>query len=122
MHATRAAIGEGVLSGGGTALLRAGRLLQCEDEGMKIVQRACEAPIRTLAANSGKSPEYILERILGNDSPTFGWNARTDEFVDLVEAGVLDPLRVVRVALESAASVAALALITDTLVANDRGK
>ena len=123
MHATRAAIGEGVLPGGGIALARAAVSLPTSEEefaqGAAIVQKACFAPIRTLAENSGKSAEYVIERVL-NGEGAFGWNARTDEFTDLVQVGVLDPLRVVRVALESAASVASLMLITNCLVANDR--
>jgi chaperonin GroEL len=89
---------------------------------MKIVQKACSAPIRTLAENSGKSAEYILQEVLDAENSCYGWNARIDKFDDLIDSGILDPLRVVRVALESAASVAALMLITATLVANDRGK
>ena len=123
MHATRCAIAEGVLPGGGLALLRAADGLADLgpdlEAGAAIVRRACVAPITTLAQNSGKSADYIVERVRREG---VGWNARTDTFGDMVEMGILDPLRVVRVALESAASVAGLALITDTLVANDRGK
>jgi chaperonin GroEL len=121
MHATRAAISEGVLPGGGIALIRAILGLSVFEEefadGASIVRKACFAPLRTLAQNSGKSPEYILEKVVAEN---VGWNARTDEFGDMIEMGVLDPLRVVRVAIESAASVAALLLVTQTLVANGR--
>jgi len=123
MHATRAAIGEGVLPGGGIALLRAADGLADLgpdlEAGAAIVRRACVAPITTLAQNSGKSADYIVERVRRDG---VGWNARTDEFGDMIEMGVIDPLRVVRVALESAASVAALMLITATLVSNGREK
>jgi len=123
MHATRCALAEGVLPGGGIALLRAaetvGELGPDLEVGAAIIRRACLAPVATLAQNSGKSADYIIERI---QRENVGWNARTDEFGDMIEMGVLDPLRVVRVALESAASVAALMLITHTLVANERSK
>jgi chaperonin GroEL len=122
LHATRCAEKEGVVPGGGVALAR------CEtnfvwdgDEhiGAKILNTALLAPLRTLAENAGEPPELIIrgvEKTLGS----WGWNARTNEFGDMIEMGILDPLRVVRVALESAASVAALMLITSTLVSNER--
>jgi chaperonin GroEL len=135
MHATRCAIAEGVLIGGGMALLRSVAWLDDESgslaklrkeygEGVEIVLKACHAPIRTLAANSGKSPEYVIERVKSpvENWRTYGWNAKTDTYGDMFEMGILDPLRVVRVALESAASVASLMLITHTLVANERPK
>ena len=125
MHATRGAISEGIVPGGGVALFRASRVLECSDEesaGVKIVQKACEAPIRTLAENSGKSADYVLAQILDGDHANYGWNARTDFFCDMIGAGILDPVRVTRVALESAASVAATMLITNCLVANERPK
>jgi len=123
MHATRCATAEGVLPGGGIALLRAAdSLVGLEPDletGAAIVRRACVAPIATLAQNSGKSADYIIERVRREN---VGWNARTDAFGDMIEMGVLDPLRVVRVALESAASVAGIMLITATLVSNGREK
>ena len=127
MHATRCAIREGVVVGGGIALLHALDAFKLElsgDElaGAQIVQRACAEPLRTLAENAGESSEYVLRRVLDADSSHFGWNARTGAYENLVTAGVLDPLRVVRVAIESAASVAGLALITHCLVANGRTK
>ncbi len=131
MHATRGAEKLGVVPGGGIALLWAASSIDedtySEDEltGAKIVMKACEAPLRTLAENGGEAPQYILRRVqLVNpipDKPTrFGWNARTDQCGDMVEMGILDPLKVVVSALESAASVAATMLITATLVANER--
>lgn len=126
MHATRGAIKEGVLPGGGVALARAGAALaQRYDEyqtGTEIVRKACFAPIRTLAENAGEPGELILRKVLESENGNYGWNARTNQFGDLVEMGVLDPLRVVRVALEAGASVSALMLITATLVANERVK
>lgn len=147
MHATRCAQKEGVLPGGGIALLRCGNDFIAntadgdEDTGAKIVWKACKAPLQTLAENGGESADYIIRQVLDNrykavsipnargtscyqreDNSNYGWNARTREFGDMIEFGVLDPLRVVRVALESAASVAALMLITHTLVGNERPK
>jgi chaperonin GroEL len=128
MHATRCAMKEGVLPGGGIALLRAAQSLdpsKVDGEGVEIIRRACEAPLRTLAQNCGESADYVIKSVTSTDRgvpSTYGWNARTGEFGDMFEMGILDPLRVVRVALESAASVAALMLITSTLVANDRPK
>lgn len=128
MHAARCAKAEGVLPGGGTALLRVGHQVPSiadhdENIGAQIVSKACLAPLFTLAENGGKSPQFVYERIwtiTGNDN--FGWNARTNEYGDMIEMGILDPLRVVRVALETAASVAGLMLITHCLVSNEREK
>ena len=120
MHAARCAKAEGVLPGGGIALFNASK--QSADEGEEILYRACYAPLITLAQNAGKSPEYIMEKILNANNPNFGWNARTEEYGDMLEMGILDPLRVVRVALETAASVASLLLITHCLVSNGREK
>lgn len=124
MHATRCAKSEGVLPGGGIALLRCAEHYTFPGEGdeklgAEIVRRACYAQIRTLAENSGKSADYVVEKV-AKQSLSFGWNARKDHYEDLLLAGVLDPLKVVKVALESAASVAGLALITSTLVASER--
>ena len=126
LHATRCAEREGVVIGGGMALYRAAfqsspiyNLSNDEAIGANIIKKVCEAPLRTLAHNSGKSAEYVIEKVWKDrEFKNGGWNARTDEFCDLMEAGIIDPLRVVRVALESAASVAALMLITATLVSN----
>lgn len=126
MHATRCAVKEGVLPGGGVALAHACpdifNTVTDEDElaGISIIRKACLAPLRTLAENGGESPEYILKQVLRGPDSTYGWNARSDEYGDMFEMGVIDPLRVVRVALESAASVAGLMLITNCLVSNER--
>jgi chaperonin GroEL len=118
-----------VVPGGGIALLRCQNFatFQMSEEeriGAAIVVKACHAPLRTLAENAGRSPEYIFQVVatctLNGKKPSYGWNARDDEYGDMIEMGILDPLRVVRVALESASSVAALALITNCLVANER--
>jgi chaperonin GroEL len=127
MHATRGAISEGVLPGGGVALLRCSKIATpdwSDDEraGALIVSKACHAPLRTLAENCGESAEFILKQVTSATEPNYGWNARTGNFGDMVEMGVIDPLRVVRVALESASSVAATMLITHCLVANGREK
>ncbi len=121
MHAARCAKAEGVVPGGGLALMYAASALEGHDyDGAAIVRQACLAPIETLAHNAGKSAEYIIERIKERDEFACGWNARSDSFGNLIDEGVLDPLRVVRVALETAASVSALLLITHVLVSNPR--
>ena len=129
LHATRCAEKEGVLPGGGVALLRCSKVptpdwSDDERSGALIVSKACHAQLRTLAENCGESSEFVLRNVSsGNDDGdwvNYGWNARTGEYGDMIEMGILDPLRVVRVALESAASVAALMLITHTLVSNER--
>lgn len=127
MHATRGAVSEGILPGGGTALLHALDVskLNLEDDeaiGARIVARACQAPLKTLAENGGESPEYVLKQVLLGDTNHFGWNAKTNQYTDLVQAGIIDPLRVVRVAIESAASISGTMLITHCLVANPREK
>lgn len=136
LHATRCAEKEGVLPGGGVALLRCWqevpfwsrlwkklmRVVSDETRGEEILRSACLAPLRTLAQNAGESERKIFRPVLRNGNPSFGWNARTGEYGDMIEMGVIDPLKVVRTALESAASVAAIMLITSTLVSNGRDK
>lgn len=123
LSATRAAVEEGVLPGGGTALLRC---LKSIDKmivkgdiktGTEIVYKALEKPIRVIAANSGVDGSIVLSKVL-EGSENFGYNARTDKYEDLVKAGVVDPTKVVRSALQNAASVAGLILTTETLVAD----
>jgi chaperonin GroEL len=123
MHATRAAVEEGILPGGGTALLRAQKALEKvktshEDEaiGVDIVRRALEAPIRQIAANSGMDGAVVVERVRESKDPNFGFDAETLEYKDLVKAGIVDPTKVVRTALQKAASVAALLLTTDAAI------
>ena len=123
LNATRAAVEEGIVAGGGTALLRASRTLdklkieEGDEYGVKIIRRACEEPLRQIAFNAGLDGAIVVERVITNDKGTWGFNALTDEYVDLVEAGVIDPVKVVRCALENAASVASLMLTTETMIA-----
>lgn len=121
LHATRAAVEEGIVPGGGVALLRAQSALDKLSlngdmaVGVKIVRRAIEEPIRQIAANTGVDPSVVVEKVrAGKDG--FGFNARTENFEDLNKSGVIDPTKVVRCALENAASVAALLLMTDAVV------
>ncbi|MBX2996275.1 MAG: chaperonin GroEL [Bdellovibrionaceae bacterium] len=123
LNATRAAVEEGIVAGGGTALLRASLKIDkskfSEDEafGASIIKRACEEPIRQIAGNAGLDGAIILNKVLDNKSATFGFNAYSDEYTDLVKDGVIDPVKVVRCALENAASVASLMLTTETMIA-----
>jgi chaperonin GroEL len=121
LHATRAAVEEGILAGGGVALLRVAdklknlKLSGDEAIGVDIVRRACVWPLRQIAINAGKDGAVIEEKVReGKDN--FGYDAREDKFVDMVKAGIIDPKKVVRLALQNAASVATLLLTTDALV------
>jgi chaperonin GroEL len=122
LHATRAAVEEGIVPGGGVALLRAaaalkpGGLGHDEQIGYKIVLRACRAPITQIAANSGKDGSIICEKV-SEAHGAIGYNAATDQYEDLVKAGVIDPTKVTRTALQNAASVATLMLTSEALVA-----
>ena len=123
LHATRAAIDEGILPGGGVALLRA--ITACKPHGLSpddtagynIVLRACRAPTYWIATNGGKDGSVVCEKIL-KGSGHYGYNAATDEFEDLVTAGIIDPTKVTRTALQNAASVATLLLTSDAVIAN----
>ncbi len=123
MHATRAAVEEGIVAGGGVALLRCvqalGKLKLEGDEaiGVNIVKRALEEPARQIAQNAGHEGAVVVGRILESKDPNFGFDAETGEFGDLVKAGVIDPAKVTRLALQNAASIAALMLTTEALVA-----
>ncbi|MCY1269948.1 60 kDa chaperonin [compost metagenome] len=131
LHATRAAIEEGIVAGGGVALLRARAQLAPlqganadQEAGIRIVLRALEEPLRQIAANAGEEASVVLSRVLGHDG-NFGWNAATGEYGDLFEMGVIDPTKVTRTALQNAASVAGLILTTDASVVEvprDMGK
>jgi chaperonin GroEL len=122
MHATRAAVQEGIVPGGGVALVRCitslSKLSLPADEqvGVNIVKRALEEPFRQIVKNAGHEPAVILAKILESKSTNFGFNAATDEYGDLVAAGVIDPAKVTRLALQNAASIAGLMLITEGLV------
>jgi len=125
MHATKAAVEEGIVPGGGTALLRAKAAvakLQSDNAdvkaGINIVLRALEAPIRQIAENAGVEGSIVVGKITDNaQSETFGFDAQAEEFVDLVQAGIVDPAKVVRTALQDAASVAGLLVTTEAMVA-----
>jgi chaperonin GroEL len=124
LHATRAAVEEGIVPGGGVALLKAGKALDKlkganpdQDAGIAIVRRALQAPIRQIAENAGIEGSIVVGKVLDNASATFGFNAQTEEYVDLVADGVIDPTKVVRAALQNAASVAGLLITTEAAVA-----
>ena len=123
LHATRAAVEEGVVPGGGVALIRARAAIaklkgdnHDQDAGIKIVSRALEEPIRWIVANAGDEPSVVVNKVVEGKG-NFGYNAQTGEYGDLVEMGVLDPTKVARTALQNAASVAGLILTTDAMVA-----
>jgi chaperonin GroEL len=123
LHATRAAVEEGIVPGGGVALLSCIDAIEGldltgdEKVGSMIVRRAIESPIRQIAANAGQDGSVIVQKVR-SEGGTFGYNAATDTYEDLVAAGVIDPTKVVRTALENAASVASLLLTTDALVSD----
>jgi chaperonin GroEL len=124
LHATRAAVEEGIVPGGGVALLRASKALVDlklegdEQIGVNIVRRACEEPLRQIVSNSGTEGAIVIGKIRENDNPNFGFNAQTDVFEDLVLAGVIDPTKVTRTALQNASSIASLMLTTEAMVAD----
>ncbi len=125
MHATRAAVEEGIVAGGGTALLYAGRALKDlkgdnddQNVGIDILRRAIQAPIRQIVENAGKEGSIVVGKLLEQKDTNFGYNAQTDEYINLVSAGVIDPVKVVRVALQNAASVSGLLITTEAMVAD----
>jgi chaperonin GroEL len=124
MHATRAAVEEGIVPGGGVALLRcipALKKLKLEGDeatGVNIVKRALEEPMRQIALNAGQEGSIIVGRVLDSDEENFGFNAETGEFGDMIKAGVIDPAKVTRLALQNAASIVALMLTTEVLIAD----
>jgi chaperonin GroEL len=124
MHATRAAVEEGIVPGGGVALLYAMRALKglnpANDEqrvGIDIVRRALEAPARQIMDNAGVESSIIVGKLLEQDDSDYGYDAQTNEYGDLVKAGIIDPTKVVRIALRDAASVAGLLITTEAMVA-----
>jgi len=124
MHATKAAVEEGILPGGGTALLYAIRALEGikvanhdQQVGIEIVRKALQAPARQIAENAGADGSLIVGKLLEGKSATQGFNAQTGEFVDMVKDGVIDPTKVVRLALQDAASVAGLLITTEAMIA-----
>src|SRR6187399_846796 len=123
LNATRAAVEEGIVPGGGVALLKASKALatlvgENDDQtaGIAIVRRALQAPIRQIAENAGVEGSIVVGKVLENASATFGFNAQTEEYVDMVKAGVIDPAKVVRTALQDAASVAGLLITTEAAI------
>jgi chaperonin GroEL len=126
LHATRAAVAEGIVPGGGTACVRAidpvqklAKSLEGDERaGALIVARALEKPIRTLAENSGQDGAVVADevRTRGEKSPNVGYNANTGEYVDMFKAGIVDPTKVTRTALQNAASIAGLMLTTEVMV------
>jgi chaperonin GroEL len=122
LHATRAAVEEGILPGGGVALLRAstgvkaGKLAHDEKVGYDIIVRACKAPLTQIADNAGVDGAVVCEKV-SNLEGNSGYNAATDKYEDLVKAGVIDPTKVTRTALQNAASVSTLLLTSDALIA-----
>ena len=123
LHSTRAAVEEGIVPGGGVALLRAkaaAKALKSENPdvqaGINIVLKALEAPIRQIAENSGVEGSIVVGRITDNKSQTFGFDAQTEEYVDMLQAGIVDPAKVVRAALQNAASVAGLLVTTEAMI------
>ena len=124
LAATRAAVEEGIVPGGGTAMLKIEKNVKAlletlsgdEKTGASIVLRALEEPIRQIAANAGLEGSIIVEKVRAEESTSFGFNAATDEYVDMYEAGIVDPAKVTRSALQNAASVASLLLTTESLV------
>ncbi|MBA3786201.1 MAG: chaperonin GroEL [Acidobacteria bacterium] len=128
MHATRAAVEEGIVPGGGVTLVRAAKILDSyqveeggdkdEQIGVNIIKRALEEPLRQIVANAGKEGAVIVEKIRAEDSENYGFNAATEKFEDLVAAGVIDPAKVTRYALQNAASIAGLMLTTEAMIAD----
>jgi chaperonin GroEL len=122
LHATRAAVEEGIVPGGGVALLRAAAVLENlklegdEQFGVTIVRRACEEPVRQIVLNCGIEGAIVVEKIRSSKNPNFGFNASTEQYEDLVKAGVIDPTKVTRTTLQNAASIASLMLTTEAMV------
>ena len=120
LHATRAAVEEGIVAGGGIALLRAKNALAKikpvntdEETGIKIILKALEAPLRTIVENAGVEGSVIVSKVLESSREAFGYNAKSGQYTDMFRAGIIDPKKVTRVALENAASVAGMILTTE---------
>jgi chaperonin GroEL len=122
LHATRAAVEEGIVPGGGVALLRAGKILATlkaegdEQIGIDIIRKATEEPLRQISGNAGYEGAIVIEKVRSNESPNFGFNAATGNYEDLVASGVIDPTKVTRSALQHAASISALMLTTEAMI------
>ena len=125
LNATRAAVEEGIVPGGGIALLKATKALEGlkgdnadQTAGIAIIRRAIQAPIRQIVENAGVEGSIVVGKVLENASATYGFNAQTEEYVDMIQAGVIDPAKVVRTALQDAASVAGILITTEAAVAD----
>jgi chaperonin GroEL len=122
LHATRAAVEEGIVPGGGVAFIRAQGALKSvkldadEQIGVDIIRRAIEEPIRMIVYNAGGEGSIVVEKVRASKDKNFGYNALTDTYEDLVQAGVIDPTKVTRTSLQNAASIAGLLLTTEALV------
>jgi chaperonin GroEL len=124
LHATRAAVEEGIVPGGGVALARASKILATvtsdnsdQKFGIEIIRKAVQTPLRQIAENAGEDGAVVAGKVLENDSYDFGFDAQNGEYKDLVAAGIIDPTKVVRAALQDAASIAALLITTEAMVA-----
>ena len=124
LHATRAAVEEGIVPGGGVALLRARRVLDAlhadtldESSGIRLVQRALEEPLRRIVSNAGIEASVVAEKIDAASDSAYGYNAAHRRYGNLLQMGVMDPAKVTRLALQNAASIAALVLTTDCMIA-----
>ena len=125
LNATRAAVEEGVVPGGGVALVHAGKVLEGlkgdnadQAAGIAIIRKALQAPLRQIAENAGVDGSVVAGKIVENSSKTFGYDAQSEQYGDMLKAGVIDPTKVVRIALEYAASVAGLLITTEAMVAD----
>jgi len=123
LNATRAAVEEGIVPGGGVALLRASNAITAkganpdQEAGINIVRRAVQAPARQIAANAGAEASIVAGKILENKQLTFGYDAQSGEYGDMIQMGIVDPMKVVRTALQDAASVAGLLITTEAMIA-----
>jgi len=124
LNATRAAVQEGVVPGGGAALIHAGKVLAGlkgdnpdQDAGIKIIRRAIQAPLRQIAENAGLDGAVVAAKVIDNASPSFGFDAQAEVYGDMLQAGIIDPTKVVRIALEDAASIAGLLITTEAMIA-----
>jgi chaperonin GroEL len=129
LNATRAAVQEGIVVGGGVALVQGAKALEGlkgenpdQDAGIQIVRRALEAPLRQIAENAGVDGSVVAGKIRESDDMTFGFNAQTEEYGDMFKFGVVDPAKVVRTALQDAASVAGLLVTTEAMIADRPSK
>jgi chaperonin GroEL len=131
VHATRAAVEEGIIAGGGAALLYSTRALEGmkgdnrdQEVGIDIIRRAIQSPVRQIVENAGVEGSVVVGRMLDQKDTNYGYNAQTNEYVDLVKSGIVDPVKVVRTALQDAASVAGLLIVTEAMVTEvpDEGK